>query len=64
MFLVIGVWGSRIERVLASYQFFFYTLIGSLFMLLGILCIYSYTGSTDYYILINTDFSESRQLFL
>jgi proton-translocating NADH-quinone oxidoreductase chain M len=33
-------------------------------MLLGILCIYSYTGSTDYYILINTDFSESRQLFL
>ncbi len=64
MFLVIGVWGSRVERVVAAYQFFFYTLIGSLFMLLGILCIYSYTGSTDYYILINTDFSESRQLFL
>ena len=33
MFLVIGVWGSRVERVVAAYQFFFYTLIGSLFML-------------------------------
>ena len=64
MFLVIGIWGSRTERVQASYQFFFYTLVGSLFMLLGILCIYSYTGSTDYYVLINIDFSENRQLFL
>jgi len=52
------------ERVKASYQFFFYTLVGSLFMLLGILCIYSYVGSTDYYLLINTDFSNNRQLFL
>lgn len=64
MFLVIGIWGSRMERVKASYQFFFYTLVGSLFMLLGILCIYSYVGSTDYYLLINTDFSNNRQLFL
>lgn len=63
MFLVIGIWGSRTERVQASYQFFFYTLVGSLFMLLGILCIYSYTGSTDYYVLINIDFPKIDNYF-
>ena len=36
MFLLIGIWGSREEKVRASYYFFFYTLIGSVFMLLGI----------------------------
>lgn len=64
MFIVIGIWGSRIERVYAAYQFFFYTLLGSLFMLLGVLSIYSYTGSTDFFILLNTNFSKSRQIFL
>lgn len=48
MFLIIGVWGSREEKVLASYYFFFYTLIGSVLMLLGIFVIYSNTGTTDY----------------
>ncbi|MGI9535084.1 MAG: proton-conducting transporter membrane subunit, partial [Thermodesulfobacteriota bacterium] len=35
MFLIIGVWGSREEKIQASYYFFFYTFIGSVFMLLG-----------------------------
>ena len=48
MFLIIGVWGSREEKVLASYYFFFYTLIGSVLMLLGIFMLYSNTGTTDY----------------
>ena len=64
MFILIGVWGSRIERVFAAYQFFFYTLIGSLFMLIGILVIYSSIGTTDFIYLYNVEFSESRQLFL
>ena len=34
LFLIIGVWGSRTRKLKAAYQFFLYTLIGSLFMLL------------------------------
>jgi len=48
MFLIIGVWGSREEKIQASYYFFFYTFIGSVFMLLGIFLLYNYVGSTDY----------------
>lgn len=48
MFLIIGVWGSREEKIKAAYYFFFYTLIGSLLMLLGIFKIYSITGTTSY----------------
>lgn len=64
MFFLIGIWGSRIERIYAAYQFFFYTLIGSLLMLVGVLFIYSHVGSTDYLIILNSSFSETRQIFL
>lgn len=47
MFLIIGIWGSREDKIQASYYFFFYTFIGSVFMLLGIFLFYSYVGSTS-----------------
>ena len=47
LFLIIGVWGSREEKIRAAFYFFFYTLIGSLLMLLSIFKIYSLTGSTN-----------------
>ncbi len=56
MFLVIGVWGARTEKITASYYFFFYTLVGSLLMLLSIFYIYSLTGTTDYLTLLNYSF--------
>jgi len=37
MFLVIGVWGARERKIRAAYQFFLYTLLGSVLMLLGVL---------------------------
>ena len=40
MFLIIGVWGSRTRKLKAAYQFFLYTLIGSLLMLLAIFLIF------------------------
>nr|QRH18106.1 NADH dehydrogenase subunit 4 [Blastocladiella sp.] len=52
MFLIIGIWGSRSRKIFAAYQFFLYTLLGSLFMLLGILVIYYQTGTTDYQYLL------------
>jgi proton-translocating NADH-quinone oxidoreductase chain M len=64
MFLVIGVWGSRERKIRASYQFFLYTLVGSVLMLLAILFIFFQAGTTDLHILYTTEFSERRQLLL
>ena len=51
MFLMIGIWGSRKEKERAAFYFFFFTLAGSLFMLLGIFAIYKNTGTLDYSLL-------------
>jgi NADH:ubiquinone oxidoreductase subunit 4 (subunit M) len=64
MFIIVGVWGSRQRKIHAAYQFFFYTLLGSLIMLIGIIAIYFETGTTDIQILVQTKFSYYRQLFL
>ena len=61
MFLVIGVWGARAEKIRANYYFFFYTLVGSLLMLLSIFYIYSITGTTDYLTLLNYEIDENVQ---
>lgn len=53
MFLVIGVWGSRTRKIRAAYQLFFYTLIGSLLMLLAIILILFETGTTDLQLLLS-----------
>ena len=66
MLLIIGVWGSRQEKITAAYYFFLYTLLGSLIMLLSILYLYAITGTTDYQILqlITIDTSAQLMLFL
>ena len=64
MFIIIGVWGSRERKVRAAYLFFMYTLLGSVFMLLGILWIYYTAGTTDYQLLLTTEFSEDAQKLL
>jgi proton-translocating NADH-quinone oxidoreductase chain M len=61
MFLIVGVWGSRERKIRAAYMLFFYTLIGSVLMLLAILAIYALTGTTDYQILLTTPIDESLQ---
>ena len=64
MFLVIGIWGSRERKMLASYYFFLYTLLGSVVMLLSILYMYIQTGTTDYEILLTFVFSDLEQKLL
>ena len=64
MFLVIGVWGARKQKITASYYFFFYTLIGSLLMLLSIFYIYSLVGTTDYLTLLDIEFDKDAQLII
>jgi len=44
MFLIIGIWGGP-RRVYATIKFFLYTFLGSVFMLVSFLYLYSLTGS-------------------
>lgn len=64
MFIIIGVWGSRQRKIHAAYQLFFFTLLGSILMLMGIVVIYSQIGSTDLQLLNQASFSKYRQIFL
>jgi len=64
LFFMIGVWGSRQRKIHAVYQFFFYTLTGSLVLLVGLFVIYFTCGSTDIEVLYHTYFSESKQILL
>lgn len=51
IFILIGVQGSRAERVKASFYFFLYTFTGSIVMLLSIIKIYILTGTTNFFFL-------------
>jgi len=62
MFFLIGIWGSRKRKIYASYQFFVYTLLGSIFVLLVILSIYSNKGSSSFDFILNSYFFSNRQL--
>lgn len=64
MFIIIGIWGSRNRKVHAAYLLFFYTFLGSIFMLISIIVIYSYTGTYDMQVISQITFSKNRQLFL
>lgn len=64
IFLYIGVWGSRERKIYAAYLLFLYTLVGSLVMLIGILTMYYYTGTSDLYILWTTEWPEYFQKLL
>lgn len=64
MFFIIGIWGSRSRRIHASYQFFIYTLLGSIFMLISLIFLNLNIGTTDIQFLKYHDISLYRQLFL
>ncbi|HVZ67958.1 MAG TPA: NADH-quinone oxidoreductase subunit M, partial [Rhizomicrobium sp.] len=64
MYLIIGIWGGK-RRVYASFKFFLYTLLGSVLMLLAILWMYLYAGTTDIVTLLDTaHFPVGMQTFL
>ncbi|GAO98568.1 NADH-quinone oxidoreductase subunit M [Caedimonas varicaedens] len=46
MYLIIGIWGGE-RRIYASIKFFLYTLLGSVLMLVAILTLYHYTGTSE-----------------
>jgi NADH-ubiquinone oxidoreductase chain 4 len=63
LFILIGVFGSS-EKIRASFYFFLYTLLGSLFMLLSIVTMLSLIGCTDFDVLSKANFAYSTQIFL
>ena len=63
LFLIIGIWGGS-NRVYASYKFFLFTIFGSLLMLLGILTLYFYSGTSQLTLLININIPFILQIWL
>lgn len=63
MFLIIGIWGGP-RRVYASFKFFLYTLLGSVFMLVAILYMYSQVGTTSILAMMDYAFDPSVQVWL
>jgi NADH-quinone oxidoreductase subunit M len=64
VFLIIGIWGGRSQRIYAAYLFFYYTFAGSIAMLFSIIYIYLVVGSTSFVIVSNFEFTPLEQLFL
>ena len=60
-FIFIGINGYRKRRIHAAYLLFFYTIFGSLLMLISIFAIYLHCGTTDIQLLWNSSFSEERE---
>jgi proton-translocating NADH-quinone oxidoreductase chain M len=64
MYLLIGIWGSRERKIRAVYLFFFYTLCGSIMLLIGILYIYSIVGTLNVEYLLSFKFTKMEQILL
>jgi NADH-quinone oxidoreductase subunit M len=60
MFLIIGIWGGP-RRVYASFKFFLYTFLGSVFMLLAIMALYWNGNTTDIPTLLHASVPRSLQ---
>jgi proton-translocating NADH-quinone oxidoreductase chain M len=71
MYFIINIWGTRARKIKASYYFFFYTFVGSLFLLLGLILLLNIYGATNiFYLLIlennilNLSINFSLKLFI
>ncbi|HET6184128.1 MAG TPA: NADH-quinone oxidoreductase subunit M [Acetobacteraceae bacterium] len=63
MFLIIGVWGGP-RRVYSAFKFFLYTLTGSVLLLIGLIGMWIYAGTTDIPTLLHTRFPVGMQTWL
>jgi NADH-ubiquinone oxidoreductase chain 4 len=63
LFILIGIFGSS-AKIRASFYFFLYTFLGSLFMLLSIITIQSLIGCTDFNVISKTNFVYITQVFI
>ena len=63
MYLIIGIWGGK-NRIYAAYKFFLYTLLGSVLMLIAMLWMVNYAGTTYIPDLMAASFPPGTQTWL
>ena len=63
MFLIIGVWGGP-RRVYATIKFFLYTFLGSVFMLVALIYMYSQSGSFEILDFYGLRLSLNEQIYI
>jgi proton-translocating NADH-quinone oxidoreductase chain M len=64
VFLLIGIWGSQKNKIFAANQFFLYTVFGSFFMLVGIILIFIFTGSSNIFLIKSYVFNAELEKIL
>lgn len=64
MLYLIGYYGSRNRKIQAIYEFYIYTLIGSLFLLMSFIILFLESGTTSYEIITTLQIQPNKQLFL
>ncbi len=63
MYFIIGIWGGQ-RRIYAAVKFFIFTMVGSVFMLVGILYMFFQAGSMDLSAFMALDLAREPQLWL
>ncbi len=63
MFLIIGIWGGE-RRVYATIKFFLYTFLGSVFMLVALIYMYTQSGSFGILDMQNMPLNQTEQILI
>ncbi len=63
MYFIIGIWGGQ-RRIYAAVKFFIFTMVGSVFMLVGILYLYFQADSMDLAAFMQVPLTHNAQLWL
>ena len=63
MFLIIGIWGGE-RRVYATIKFFLYTFLGSVFMLVALIYMYTQSGSFGILDMQNMPLGKTEQILI
>lgn len=63
LFMLVGIWGGQ-RRAAAAYKVFLYTMAGSVFLLLAILTLYTWTGTFDIPTLMQAELPAGLQTWL
>lgn len=64
LFILIGVWGSREQKIAAAYKLFFYTFVTSMVTLVGLATIVRIVGSGNFFYLESVVFDPLVQKYL
>jgi NADH-quinone oxidoreductase subunit M len=63
MYFIIGIWGGK-RRIYAAVKFFIFTMVGSVFMLVGIIYLYFQAGTMNLYDFLDVSLGHEAQLWL